>query len=267
MNPEVTKIVKVIIKEDASRYAVSQPIYKEDYGLHLLLIEGIELPEAYAVDFSSSETHGTSVTMIGNADGVLIPKQFIDTGKDIFAFLYITGEDFGRTVYKFRIPNRFRPDRTNDEPEPEEQSVIDQAIAALNSAVEKTAQDVIDSDANANRAEEAAQLASDKADEADAHANRAEASESNTQQYAERAENAADSAESDARTASQKADEANQSAQEAETSANRAEQAARKSGYMFFYINENGDLIYRHTGNTNVDFYLRDGDLYVRAKG
>lgn len=248
MNPEVTKIVKVIVKEDASRYAVSQPIYKEDYGLHLLLIEGIELPEAYAVDFSSSETHGTSVTMIGNADGVLIPKQFIDTGKDIFAFLYITGDGFGRTVYKFRIPNRFRPDRTNDEPEPEEQSVIDQALAALNSAVEKTAQDVIDSDVNADRAEEAAQLASDKADEANAHANRAEASESTVLQYMNRAETAATNAENSA-------DEARTSADNADHSANLAQQVAITNGYMEVRIVD-GHLIYERTDSVDTDFFL-----------
>lgn len=137
MNPEVTKIVKVVVKKNASRYAVSQPIYKEDYGLHLLLIDGIELPNTYAVDFSNSETRGTSVTVFGNSDGVLIPKQLIDTGKDIFAFLYITGEDFGRTVYKFKIPNRLRPDRTSETPTPTQQSVIDQTINALNTAVEQ----------------------------------------------------------------------------------------------------------------------------------
>lgn len=118
------------------RYTVTAPIVKEDYGLYLK-IEGLELPETYEVDFSNSENSGTSVTMIGNADGVLIPSHFISTGKDVFAFLYHVGSDFGRTVYKFRIPNKLRPDRTNEEPTPEEQSVIDQTIAALNDAVEQ----------------------------------------------------------------------------------------------------------------------------------
>lgn len=135
MNIEATKIIKVIVKENSSRYAVSQPIYKEDYGLYLL-IEGLELPEIYTVDFSASETASSSVSMLGNSDGVLIPQQFIKTGQDIFAFLYLTGNEFGRTVYKFKIPNRIRPDRTNEEPESEEQSTIDQLIAELNSAIE-----------------------------------------------------------------------------------------------------------------------------------
>ena len=130
-----SKIIKAVV--GGSRYTVTAPILKEDYGI-ILQIEGAELPESYQVDFSNDAHNGTSITMIGNSDGVLIPKQFIDTGRDVFAFLYWVGEDYGKTVYKFRIPNKVRPDRTNTEPTPEEQSAIDQAIAALNIAVDKT---------------------------------------------------------------------------------------------------------------------------------
>lgn len=115
------------------RYTVTAPIVKEDHGLYLK-IEGVDLPPTYEVDFSNDEHNGTSVTMIGNADGVLIPSQFISSGKDVFAFLYHVGVNFGRTVYKFRIPNKLRPDRTDETPTPEEQSVIDQTISALNEA-------------------------------------------------------------------------------------------------------------------------------------
>lgn len=74
----------------------------------------------------------------------------------------------------------------------------------------------------------------------------------------ERSETAADSAEASA-TASAL------SAADAETSADRAEQAAGQSGYMFFHIDENGHLIYERTDNVDVDFYLLNGHLYVRA--
>ena len=127
-----SKTIKAVV--GGGRYTVTAPIVKEDYGLYLK-IEGLELPATYEVDFSNSEHNGTSVTMIGNADGVLIPSQFIKSGKDVFAFLYHVGEDFGRTVYKFRIPNKLRPDRTNEQPTPEQQSVIDQTVSALNDAV------------------------------------------------------------------------------------------------------------------------------------
>ena len=118
------------------RYTVTAPIVKEDYGLYLK-IEGLELPSTYEVDFSNSEHSGSSVTMIGNADGVLIPSQFIASGKDVFAFLYHVGDNYGRTVFKFRIPNKLRPDRTNEQPTPEQQSVIDQTISSLNDAVDR----------------------------------------------------------------------------------------------------------------------------------
>lgn len=131
---DTSKIIRGVASN--GRYTVTAPIIKEDYGLYLQ-IEGVELPQTYEVDFSNSENNGTSVTMIGNADGVLIPSQFISTGKDVFAFLYHVGENFGRTVYKFRIPNKVRPDRTDETPTPEEQSVIDQTISALNDAVDR----------------------------------------------------------------------------------------------------------------------------------
>ena len=146
---DTSKIIRGVVSN--GRYTVTAPIVKEDYGLYLQ-IEGVELPSTYQVDFSNSENSGTSVTMIGNSEGVLIPREFIETGKDIFAFLYVVGINYGRTVYKFRIPNKLRPDRTNIAPTPEEQSVIDQAISALNSAVAQTAQDVIDADASAQAA-------------------------------------------------------------------------------------------------------------------
>ena len=54
-----------------------------------------------------------------------------------------------------------------------------------------------------------------------------------------------------------------QAAQAASNDADRAEQAAGQSGYMFFYINSNGDLIYERTNNVDVDFKLVDGDLIL----
>ena len=69
----------------------------------------------------------------------------------------------------------------------------------------------------------------------------------------------------DADRAEDARDEAEGFRDEAEEWADKAEQAASNAGYMFFYINEDGDLIYQRTPNTQVDFYLQDGDLYVEA--
>ena len=215
-----SKIIKGVVSN--GRYTVTAPIVKEDYGLYLK-IEGVELPETYQVDFSNSENSGTSVTMIGNADGVLIPRQFIDSGKDVFAFLYHVGEDFGRTVYKFRIPNKVRPDRTEEQPTPEEQSVIDQAISALNEAVAQTAQDKADADASAQSASESAENASARATMAQNHADRAEQAKGDAQDSADLSGLSARSAGEYASQASASAQSASQSAQ----SASRSEQSAQ----------------------------------------
>jgi hypothetical protein len=249
---DTSKIIRAVV--GSGRYTTTAPIMKEDHGIYLK-IEGIDLPATYEVDFSNERKEGTSVTMIGNADGVLIPTQFIKTGKDVFAFLYHVGEDYGKTVYTFCIPNRIRPDRTNEQPEPEQQSVIDQTIAALNTAVAKTAQDVIDADASAQSAAESAENAAQSASQAAGSATNAEASK---QAAAQSEANAASSAG----TANSAATSAGQSAASAATSADRAEQAAAQSGYLWFYI-ENGKLYMDRTANTQVDFFMRDGKLYV----
>ena len=233
---DTSKIIKGVV--NSGRYTVTAPIVKEDYGLYLK-IEGVELPSTYEVDFSNSENNGTSVTMIGNSDGVLIPRQFIDSGKDVFAFLYHVGQDFGRTVYKFRIPNKVRPDRTNEQPTPEEQSVIDQAIGALNEAVAQTAQDVISADQSAQSAQGYAEQAEDARDNAQTYANNASASATSASQSATASANSATaSAQSASQSAQIKSDVedlvddargyASASAQSASASANSASQA---SGY------------------------------------
>lgn len=214
-----SKIIKGVV--GGGRYTVTAPIIKEDYGLYLR-IEGVELPETYQVDFSNDEHHGTSVTMIGNSDGVLIPSQFISSGKDVFAFLYHVGDDFGRTVYKFRIPNKLRPDRTNIDPTPEEQSVIDQAISALNTAVAQTAQDKADADASAQSTSADAERAEEAKTDAQNFAAQAEQSEQNAYTYALSANGASDTALQSAELAQTLANNAQASASASAQSASQA---------------------------------------------
>ena len=251
---DTTKIIKGVV--NSGRYTVTAPIVKEDYGLYLQ-IEGVELPSTYEVDFSNSEHSGTSVTMIGNSDGVLIPHQFIDTGKDIFAFLYHVGANYGRTVYKFRIPNKVRPDRTSEEPTPEEQCVIDQAINALNEAVAQTAEDVIDADASAQSASADADRAEQAKEDATVMAQRSANSAQASADYSA-------SAQTSAGTASAAATSASASAASAYADAERAEQAASTAGYLDVEIVD-GRLIYTRTDAVDVDFTLNNGRLIMEA--
>ena len=43
-----------------------------------------------------------------------------------------------------------------------------------------------------------------------------------------------------------------------------AQQAASEAGWVYFYIDDNGDLHYLKTPNTELEFYLDEGDLHVR---
>jgi hypothetical protein len=228
-------------------------ITEEDYGI-LFQMPDLDLPAAYQVDFSNKLTGGTALTVVGNSDGALIPTSLIDSGKDVYAFLYYTGVGFGKTTHVFRINNNRRAKRGTPAPDPEQQSIIDQTIAALNDAVESTAADAEQTASDAARAEAARTAAETAEDNAEASATAAAQSEAN--------------ASASAGTASTAATSASASASSAATNADRAEQSAKDAGYMYFYINDEGDLIYQRTSNVNVDFYLdNDGDLHVRANG
>lgn len=249
-----SKIIRAVV--GGGRYTTTAPIMKEDYGI-ILKIENLELPASYEVDFSNSRKGGDSVTVIGDENGVLIPTQFIKSGKDVFAFLYHVGEDYGKTVYTFCIPNHVRPDRTNETPEPEQQSVIDQTIAALNTAVAQTAQDVLDADASAASAAESAENAAQSAQSAAESASQSSASATNT---AQSEANAASSAS----TASAAANNSAASAASAYADAERAEQAANTAGYLDVEIVD-GRLIYTRTDAVDVDFALDNGRLIMEA--
>lgn len=135
----------------------TKPLYQYDYG-QVLNIVGVELPAAYEVHFSN-ELHGIATTQIGTADGVIIPDIYLTTGRDVYVWLYLhTGADDGETEYTAVIPVIRRASISNQEPTPVQQDAITEAIAALNDAVEQTAQDVIDT----NAAKEAAEAARDE---------------------------------------------------------------------------------------------------------
>lgn len=115
----------------------TEEAWQYDYG-QVLQFDGLDLPEAYQVHFSNVPMTGTTITQIGGADGVTVPDQYFTTGETIYAWVYLhEGEDDGETVYMVTIPVKKRPQPSDDVPTPVEQSAIDQAIAALNVAVEE----------------------------------------------------------------------------------------------------------------------------------
>lgn len=220
--------------------ATTNPLWQWDYG-QILKINGLDLPEAYQVHFSNDHVCGTSITMIGDADGVLIPDELLQTGMYVYAFIYLhEGDSDGETEYKITIPVSRRPQPSDEEPTPIEQSAIDQAIAALNAAVNKA-------EGFAGAADESAQTAAKKALEAYGESEDAEA-------WAVGQRGGVDVAATD------------------ETYHNNskfysevAEQAAASSGWINLYIDERGHLIYEKTDNVDLSFSLQNGHLIVEG--
>ena len=128
------------------------------------------------------------------------------------------------------------------------------------SQFEQFAENVHEDAERAYASAEAAETAQGKAEDAQTAAEYAQGKAEDAQSIAEGAASTAVSAKEAAEYAQGKAEDAQEAAEEAQ---DKAEQAAAQAGYMFFYIDENGDLIYQRTPNTQVDFYLQDGDLYV----
>ena len=130
-------IVEAVFRDDTPTI-IAGPLYQYDYG-QILRIDGVNLPDAYEVHFANKLFGVDSTTQIGGADGVSIPDVYLTTGKPVYAWIYLhAGENDGETVRAIEIPVRKRAKPSNDAPDPVEQDVITQTIAALNAAVEKS---------------------------------------------------------------------------------------------------------------------------------
>ena len=121
-------VVEVTFAEGATT-AISPAQYQYNYG-QFLLIHGLPLPTSYEMHFANAQT-GESTTQIGDASGVRIPDVYYQTGKPIYAWVFLhEGETDGETLYRVTIPiiQRAKPDDLT----PEAESAIEQAIRAIN---------------------------------------------------------------------------------------------------------------------------------------
>lgn len=236
--------------------AVTTSAFRANYGM-VLRFSGIDLPTAFECDFSNYDVMGRdSITAIGQNGEVQIPDQLWDSGLNIYAYVYLhPTDDSGVTVYTVTIPVLGRPNRTEEEPTPHEQSVIEQAISALNDAVEQTAADVVAADASASAAAQSEANAATSERAAASSASAALASQN-------AAESASRSATESASGAAESAESAAASAESAYNDAERAEQAAASAGYIDVEIID-GRLIYTRTDAVDVDFELQNGHLMM----
>lgn len=154
---------RIPIEFGKSSRVTGKPINYQYDEKQILVITGLDLPEYYTVDFCNEGDEET-IPAVGTADGVPIPSDVLQNGKNIKAYVVVTGEDEDvQTRYEITIPVIGRPRRTDVEPTPEEQQVIDELIAAMNQAV-------TESGANAEEAERQAGIAGDHADNAEGSA-------------------------------------------------------------------------------------------------
>ena len=140
------KTITASFRQGAKRITASECMWQYDYG-HTLNIQGLDLPEVFEADFSSDPCRGDSITVIGMDNSVSIPDMYLESGEPVYVFFFLhEGEYDGETEYRILIPVEKRPARTAEEPDPEEQSIITQTIAALNVAADRAADQAQDAE-------------------------------------------------------------------------------------------------------------------------
>ena len=217
-------------------------LWQWDYG-QTLRIQGVKIPAAVEVQFSTTERIGETVTRIGvTQEGVTevpIPDTLLEGGGTtqdytIYAFVYIEDGDSGKTEHRISMKVRARP-----KPQPyeapdgsEEAGLFQQAIAAVNESADR-AENAAES---ANSAKNASETARDAAVMASGTATTAAASAETFKSDAEAARSGAMQAASDAVAAkgstegSRKAAEtAKQDAETARAGADQAKEAAENA--------------------------------------
>lgn len=125
---------KIPVVFGASNFAVASLANYQYDTVQFLVIEGLELPEYYEVDFCNVDDEQT-ITMVGTASGVQIPDNFLLDGRDIKAYIVIAEDGSVETRYEVTIPVVKRPERSDIEPTPTEQLLIDDLITALSDGV------------------------------------------------------------------------------------------------------------------------------------
>ena len=109
-------------------------IWQYDRGRQLQ-ISGITLPTAYQVQFANSPTATAKPITVYDSDTVEIPEEYTQSGQPVYAYIYITGDEYGITKRLALIPVQARGAIDDVQPAPQEASVIDALIGALNSGV------------------------------------------------------------------------------------------------------------------------------------
>lgn len=125
-----------------SLYIKTDSVFQYDYGLKLV-IDGITLPESYDVHFGNKDS-ASAKTVAGTAEGVDIPDEYLRSGEDIHAYMYLKNEnEYGYTVYHIHIPVADRAVPDTEAITPIQHTYVEDALKQIAEAVEETAANVL----------------------------------------------------------------------------------------------------------------------------
>lgn len=222
-------------------------LWQWDYG-QTLRIQGVKIPAAVEVQFSTTERIGETVTRIGvTQEGVTeapIPDTLLEGGGTtqdytIYAFVYIENGDSGKTEYRVSMKVRARP-KPEAHATPEEGELFRQAIVAVAES--------------ADRAESARKSAEASADEAKTSKANAKTAVKNAEAFKTEAE----TARSEAVRAVTESTDAKDSAEKSRAAAEKAKQDAEAAKEE---IQESADQIQKNA--TEIDSLKEDIDNII----
>ena len=221
-------------------------LWQWDYG-QTLRIQGVKIPAAVEVQFSTTERIGETVTRIGvTQEGVTevpIPDTLLEGGGTtqdytIYAFVYIENGDSGKTEYRVSMKVRARP-KPEAHATPEEGELFRQAIVAVaesadraesaRKSAEASADEAKTSKENAETAVKNAEAFKTEAETARSGAVRAATESTDAKNSAEKSRAAAEKAKQDAEAAKVAADADKEAAEAAQAKAEAAQKAAENA--------------------------------------
>ena len=210
-----------VIGSGCNTATASPSLAQWDQG-QVLKIEGVDLPSAYQVEFSTEYTRN-AIPQIGNENGVAIPNVLLQRSAPITAYI-VLHEGLNDREREYWITIYITPGTPPETitPDPEQMDVIDETIAALQAGVAAAEASAGEAAQSATAAAGSATTAGTKADEAAQSATAAAGSATTASTKAGEAAQSATAAAGSATTASTKAGEAAQSATAAAGSATTA---------------------------------------------
>lgn len=236
-------------------------LWQWDYG-QTLRIQGVKIPAAVEVQFSTTERIGETVTRIGvTQEGVTeapIPDTLLEGGGTtqdytIYAFVYIENGDSGKTEYRVSMKVRARP-KPEAHATPEEGELFRQAIVAVAESADRAESARKSAETSADEAKTAKENAETAVKNAEAFKTEAETAKNDAVQAKEAAEKAKIGTAADREVTEAASKAAQVSAVSAEKSAEKAETAKEE-------IQESADQIQKNA--TEIDSLKEDIDNII----